>query len=232
MSRRQLIIALLLGCSNLTHSEIQAHPDKTIANPNQRQTPPFNQSVLALLSAYPEKGEGGYQWPAPKGYSGTTRDLYINQTRIAHGGQGSHCVGITFEVFFRALEQSPGGLSQLNEVEAREILRLWFVPEVGDKGVVEALTNAGLGTEIPWREAIEGDFFQVWMNGGSAGHSAIFLGWTLDEKGQIAGVRYWSSQPWTDGIGIAEHPIGEGADAIDPKQFYVVRVTPKKREGH
>jgi hypothetical protein len=222
--RTFLLVLLLLSCQGASSSV------RAPVQPVRAETPLFNQRVLALLATYPERGAGGYQWPAPKGYAGTTQDLFLDGERIARGGQGSHCVGITFEVFFLVLEQWPGGFaaSGFTEEKAKQLLKLWFVPTLGGKGVAEALPAVGLGREVPWREAIEGDFFQVWMND-KTGHSAIFLSWVFDEGGEIKGVRYWSSQPWTEGIGIAEHLIGSGSNEIDPNQFYVVRSSPMSK---
>lgn len=36
-------------------------------------------------------------------------------------------------------------------------------------------------------------------------------------------VRYWSSQPWTEGIGVSEMVIDDSGAGFDPTQIYVAR---------
>lgn len=192
--------------------------------PKTEALPVFNRRVIELAQKYPI--EGSYTWPAePPGTHGVTQDLFLGKKKIAKASEGSHCVGITFEVFWRALLLQPGGAAGagLDEKQAKDLLRLWFVPDLGGRGVAEALPLYRLGKVLPAEEALPGDFVQAWMFDGS-GHSFVFVGWVYNESQQRVGVRYWSSQPWTDGIGIAEHPIGEGG--IDMSQFYVARALP------
>ncbi len=186
--------------------------------------PSFNVRVLELVAGYPAGGFGGYAWPARAGTSGTTRDLALGVEVIASGGDGNHCVGVTLEVFWRALEQCPGGVAgALDADEARAFKRTWYVPEVGGAGAVEALSRSGLGSRLASLEhARPGDFVQAWRADG-LGHSMVLLGWDHDAAGTITGIRYWSSQPWTDGIGEAFTAIGAADDAFDPAHVYVAR---------
>ena len=55
------------------------------------------------------------------------------------------------------------------------------------------------------------------------GHSVVFLGWDRDPAGASTGIRYWSSQPGTDGIGEAESAVGSAPDAFDPARIYIAR---------
>lgn len=187
----------------------------------------FNDRVLELARAYP-KG-GGYAWPAPKGTHGTTRDLVIDGERIARASpNGTHCSGLTFEVFWRALEELPGGPAGvgLTPERATKLLRTWFVPKDRGKGPAEALPAFGLGARIrDLDDARPGDFLQVWMNNGR-GHTAIFLGWIRDEAGHIVASRHWSTHPVTGGIGIEERAIGDGPRDIDPDAIYIARAAP------
>lgn len=194
--------------------------------------PPFNAIVLSLIASdYPDESFGGYAWPAPRGTHGMTRDLFLGKQRIARGSGegGNHCVGITFEIFWRALDKATGGDPAkvgLTARKARAMLREWFVPVDGGPGVAKAIPQAGLGRRVTrWDDARPGDFVQVWMVGGFMGHSMVFLGWERDRAGNITGMRYWSSQPWTDGIGESRHPIdADDPGAIDPAQVHLVRV--------
>ena len=156
----------------------------------------FNQRVLALIDEYPARGLGGYVWPASAGTDGTTRDLRIGDTVVARGGPGNHCVGVTLEVFWRALDRCEGGVAAALTAEAAlDLKRRWYVPELGGRGAAEAITAHGLGAVVALDQAQPGDFVQAWNVDETMGHSMIFLG-ADDEQ-----LRYWSSQPWTDGIG-------------------------------
>lgn len=205
-----------------------AHPERGSARPARTESKDdFNQVVLDLIAEY-ETG-GGYSWPAPRGTHGTTRDLTLGAERIARGSGGpTHCSGLTFEVFWRALERWSGEPSDagLDPAAARALMRTWFVPDTRGHGPAAALPAHGLGRRIDRLEdARPGDFVQVWMNNGS-GHTLIFLDWTRDADGRIVGVRHFSSHPVTDGIGITEREIGSGRRDIDPNTIYIARAEP------
>jgi hypothetical protein len=172
--------------------------------------------VLALMAEYPDRGFGGYAWPAPDGAAGTTRDLRVGEAVIARGGDGNHCVGITLEVFWRALDRCEGGVAAVLTADAaRDLRRRWYVPALGGRGAADAVPAHALGTALALVEARPGDFVQAWNADETAGHSMIFLG---VEDGVM---RYWSSQPWTEGIGRSEMALGP--DGWDPAKIYVAR---------
>lgn len=184
----------------------------------------FSESILDIASTYPSGG--GYAWPAPKGTHGTTRDLFVAGERIAVAtDSGSHCVGLTFEVFWRALDEQPGGIasSGLSADQARGLLREWFVPRTRGRGPADALPGLGLGLVVDdLDDARPGDFVQVWFNN-DRGHSMIFHAWVRDDAGAITGIDFWSSQPWTDGIGRSTRAIGEGPRDIDRDAIFIAR---------
>jgi hypothetical protein len=186
----------------------------------------WNSRVMELVSDYPDKGFGGYRWPAKRGTHGTTRDLFHDEKRIARVGAGNHCVGITFELMWRAVSATPSAVESLTQSQARRLRRLWFVPEAGGMGPAEALPALGLGKRISdWEEARAGDFIQVWNKERTFGHSAVFLAWIRNKEQSIVGVEYWSSQPWTEGIGASDFAIGQGGD-IDPDAVFIARLLP------
>jgi hypothetical protein len=188
--------------------------------PPASATPTFNDRVLTLIASYPAGGHGGYAWPSVDG-DGATRDLALGDDVIVRGGVGNHCVGVTFEVFWRALEACDGGAAAvLDAAAARDLRRRWYVPALGGAGAAEALPAHGLGDRIGLDDARPGDFVQAWAPVGT-GHSMVFLGWDRDPAGRIAAIRYWSSQPWTDGIGVSAMTIGDGG--FDPDQIHVAR---------
>ncbi|MEM9493045.1 MAG: hypothetical protein AAGC55_28100 [Myxococcota bacterium] len=194
-----------------------------------RELPPLNAAIVDLAASYPIRDDGdgqGYMWPAPRGRHGTTRDLYLGRTRIARAGRGTHCVGLTFEVLWRVLEQQPGGPGGLglDRRRSRRLRALWFVPDPRGRGPAEALPALDLGVAIDDPDqALPGDFVQFWMNGGR-GHSAVFLSWLRDQSGQVIGLRYWSTQPWTDGIDVSSHRIGTGRHQVDGRAIFIGRV--------
>lgn len=183
--------------------------------------PSFNERVVTLIGTYPVGGHGGYAWPSRDGQAGTTRDLRVGDAVIAHGGEGNHCVGVTFEVYWRVLESC--GASGFDVATAQAFRDRWYVPVKGGGGAAEALTLYQRGTPIALADARPGDFVQAWNSSRTAGHSSIFLGWKRDAAGEPIAMRYWSSQPWTEGIGISEMPLGDAG--WDPAQIYIARAT-------
>ncbi len=185
----------------------------------------LNAQVMRLIAEYPEKGFGGYMWPAKPGTHGTTRDLFYRKTRIARAGDGTHCVGVTFEIMWRALATVPGAQTRLSHKQAKRLRYLWFVPQDGGMGPAEALPAYGLGKRISdWSQARPGDFIQLWNQDRTFGHSAIFVGWIRKGEGQIVGVTYWSSQPWTGGIGLSAFSIGNQPGDMDPDAVFIARL--------
>lgn len=188
---------------------------------------PLNSAVMSLLEDYPEGGFGGYRWPARPGTHGTARHLYHGKKRIARAGKGTHCVGITFEVMWRALSATPDAKKRLTPQQVRRLRYLWFVPVDGGKGPAEALPAFKLGERIyEWDEARKGDFIQLWNRDRTFGHSAVFLDWVRDPKNEIVGVKFWSSQPWTEGIGVSELGLGEEPSDMDPESVFIARLKP------
>ncbi len=125
-------------------------------------------------------------------------------------------------MFWRALADCPGGVDAALPPDAEAFRRTWYVPELGGQGAVAALVEADLGDRVTHLDdARPGDFVQAWTADRSQGHSAVFLGWDRDEAGAIVGIRYWSSQPWTDGIGVSSMSLD--AAGFDPAQVYLVR---------
>jgi hypothetical protein len=208
-----MLLLLAAGC----------HRGQEAVAPPPPEEPSFNERVVALIDEYPAGGHGGYVWPSEEGTAGTTRDLALGGEVIARAGAGNHCVGVTLEVFWRALDGCPGGAEgAFAPAEARAFKELWYVPELGGRGAADALPAHHLGGLVALDEARPGDFVQAWATSGQ-GHSMVFLGWDRDDAGTITGIRYWSSQPWTEGIGVSEMAIDDTGAGFDPAQVYVAR---------
>ena len=127
-------------------------------------------------------------------------------------------------MFWRALERQPNvAREHLTAEQARALRTEWFVPQAKGRGPAAALPRLGLGIAIDdLDDARPGDFVQVWFNN-ARGHSMIFHAWQRDATGTITAIEFWSSQPWTDGVGRSTRRIGEGPRDIDREAIHVAR---------
>ena len=103
----------------------------------------------------------------------------------------------------RAAEQR--GLLKNKEVsQIRTFQKEWYgaTKESAEVQAGFAMKNLGIGGPVSARAAKPGDFIQIWRTKKS-GHSAIFLGWII-EQGKKVGFRYRSTQQSTNGIGDKE----------------------------
>ncbi|HNT34305.1 MAG TPA: hypothetical protein PKH07_04830 [bacterium] len=190
----------------------------------------FTKHVLNVVESYPTDGTHKYWWPKDEVWAGVTRDIRYKREVVAKGDpQGRcYCCGLTWEVFMRAVEQ-------YNKRHWRNVLDHWTREEVddfrkkwfGSDGNKECLRNAILsykiGREITNKdEARRGDFVQLWRANGS-GHSVVFDSWIRSETGEIGGMKYWSTQPASSGIGYATETT-KGPKALLLDQTYVMRI--------
>lgn len=184
-------------------------------------------------------------------YDGVTRDIYYQGEKILRGdGKGStYCSGLTLEVFLKAVDaylfdkKSADKKEQLvlyNYPNAYKIKNqigsirpdnfnlfqfLWFCPKLDATGPEEALATFGMGTMIRnWSEVRPGDFIQYWR-WNKSGHSVIFIDWVRDASQAIIGIKYWSTQSKTNGIGYNIEYFGDTGRYIDRKRTFFARVT-------
>jgi len=192
--------------------------------------PPLNAHVLRQIAAYPTDGTHDYWWPRDGTYDGTTCDLEYAGAVVARGEakKRTYCCGLTFEVWLRACEAAAKKagkedlrIGDLDPAGLRKLKADWYVATDLRKGPVDALVPRGLGRAIERpADARPGDFVQLWRKNGS-GHSVIFIAWER-ENGKIVGIRYWSTQPATNGIGVRIERF-EGERGVKPEEIYVVR---------
>ncbi len=193
----------------------------------------FHEALLAVIATYPTDGTHAYWWPKDSAWAGTTRDLVYQGQVVAEGDpQGRcYCCGLTFEVFFRAWEKwctDRKRTFRIGDLTAEALLAmrgLWYGSGAdGDRTLIRhALVTHRLGFAVDsLADARPGDFVQFWRKSGS-GHSVVFQAWVRGADGGIRGIRYWSCQKATQGIGVREEEFG-GEQGVDPAQVYVARV--------
>ena len=91
-----------------------------------------------------------------------------------------------------------------------------------------AVVKYGLGIQITnLHDAKAGDFID--FSRIKSGHTAVFINWLKDDKGNIVGFKYWSTQGSTNGISYKEeyfsdNPQGNFKGTVDRKQLYIGRV--------
>lgn len=188
--------------------------EPAVAQPSpteQEDSLPFNQLVLAQIKTY---AQGSYPYLLNTdyaNYNGVTSNLYYQGKLLlkAHpsGNRASHCVGITFEVFFRSMaawnrQQGFTGdsIKGLSYEQLYDFIQKWYVagPKTANNLVI-ALEKYQLGKRITdFEEARPGDFMDF-SRENQTGHTVVFIDW-VRVNGRIVGLRYWSSQESTEGI--------------------------------
>ncbi len=149
-------------------------------------------------------------------YNGVTMNLYYQDQLLlkAHpsGNRASHCVGITFEVFFKAMmnRNEKLGLPKddfngMNWQELFDFAMGWFVAD-GNKAqnnAAQVIKKYGLGKVITNLEEVKAGDIIDFSRENNTGHTVIFINWIRD-NGRIVGLKYWSSQGSTNGISYQE----------------------------
>jgi len=192
----------------------------------------FNDHVLALMDDYPTDGSYAYWWPTSGDWAGNPSDLYYLDRLFAAGDpeHRSFCVGLTFEVFMRAIvevDQEWGGDGSINGISFDELYEFrtdWYVRDLYGAGVVDAVETYGIGQRVhDWDDARPGDYVQFWRHSGS-GHNVVFVDWERDSSDAIIGFTYWSTQGSTDGVGYNDEYFGSSGSRVDPNLFFLARV--------
>ena len=195
----------------------------------------FNAYVLDIIKTYDIKNIS-YPYLLNNdyaNYNGVTTNLVFQGQTLAKahpsGNRASHCVGITFEVFFKAMQARNKALGKsvedfngLNFNQLQDLMLTWYVTN-GSKSisnVTVALERYGLGKRIyNWESVRAGDFIDFNRSNGT-GHTAVFLEWIRDNNNSIIGIKYWSSQESTNGINYKDEYFG----SVLKDPFYIARV--------
>jgi hypothetical protein len=196
---------------------------------------PMNKYTMKVIEHFPTDGSYPYWWPKGNIYDGATTDVIYQGERVMRGDPDnkcrSYCCGLTLQTFFLTLqeyEKAGNKLppSQLVPETSSKFKHLWFCPALKSPGPVLALEEFGLGYRVEnLDDAVPGDFIQIWRNHGS-GHSVIFIDWERDDEGKITGLKYWSTQPATKGVGYRTEPVGDGKKDVTRDLIFVGRLNP------
>lgn len=208
--------------------------------PNRGDSPSrlAGQSLNAwVLDAIDSYQGGGYPYLLNTdyaNYNGVTRNINYKNSLIAKahpsGNRASHCTGITFEVFFRAMQArnrdlgiSIDDFNGMTANDLRNFMQLWYVAGAKTSyNLAAAVERYGLGTRIyHLPDAKPGDFVDFSRTNGT-GHTVVLINWIWQDN-EIVGLKYWSSQGSTNGISYnTEYFTPKGGIMRSP--VYIARV--------
>lgn len=176
-------------------------------------------------------------------YNGVTENIIYKGSLIAKanpdGSKSSHCVGLTYEVFFKAMEErnkeagiEPDNFNNMTINNMNDFMLTWYnakgIPKSAGDQLAGAIAKYGLGSQINRLEdAKAGDFIDFSRT--KSGHAAVFINWLKNDNGDIVGFRYWSTQESTNGIAYKEeyfsdNPQGTFKGTVNRNQLYIGRV--------
>ena len=194
--------------------EVTASGSKLQRNINLDRT--LNTYVLDVIKTY-ETGNYPYLLNNDyQNYNGVTENLYYNGELLLkanpNGNRACHCTGITFEVFFKAMQNRNRDLgidiNNFNGMDTKALYDFaltWYVAK-GPKdknNLALAMEKDGVGKRIYNMEELRAGDFMDFSRENGTGHSAVFINW-IRAGDKIIGFRYWSSQGSTNGINYNE----------------------------
>jgi len=204
----------------------------------------LNKYVLNVIKTY-EAGNYPYLLNNDyQNYNGVTENLYYDGKLLLkanpNGNRACHCTGITFEVFFKAMQNRNRDLgldinnfNGMNKGELYDFALTWYAAKgSGDmSNVALAMEKYGVGKRIYDMEELRaGDFIDFSRENGT-GHCAVFINW-IREGDRIIGIRYWSSQGSTNGTNYNEEYFnvkrknGSKYGNVMTDNFYMGRISP------
>lgn len=194
-------------------------PNRGTAITDNRRAPSdlskyLNPYVLDVIKTYDLEGNN-YPYLLNndfENYNGVTEDIYYKGDLIlkAHpsGLKYSHCTGISFEIFFKAMQSrnKANGIdindfNGMTKDELVDFMLTWYVAKgpKSESNLAVAIEKYGLGDRITDLEDVApGDFIDL-SRENNTGHAVIFIDWIRDGN-RIIGLKYWSSQGSTKGI--------------------------------
>ena len=204
----------------------------------------LNKYVLDVIETYSLE-EGKYPYLLNndyENYNGVTEDLYYKGELLLkanpNGNKASHCTGITFEVFFKAMKKRNKSLgipqddfNGMTKEELMDFVLTWYVAKgpKSESNLAVAIEKYGLGSKITNLEDLRpGDFIDL-SRENNTGHAVIFQNW-IREGNRIIGLRHWSSQGSTNGISYKEeyfnvkNKSGKKYGNVIIDQLYMARI--------
>jgi hypothetical protein len=190
----------------------------------------YNLEILKAIDTVQSKAMdgGGYfiGLNADPPESPISYDLKIfDKPLIKHTRPTSYCSGSTYAAFIEALNSILRGKAEKLTEDRYEALRMqepdggrredyikyWGIWNANGFGDDYAMVQySKMGERVKPIELRPGDFLNIsWKSGN--GHSVIFLGWYIDEKGE-KNIVYWASQQRTNGYGNDVVPISRIKD--------------------
>lgn len=203
-----------------------------VANENETEASPAEATQAVVLKVIAEMPTGGgYVWKS----TGVPHDItHREQVVLAKTtADGTYCSGVTFAVVVEAATRL-GLVQRASFDRVKQFQRDWYGTHdaAAETQCVYAMKRLRIGRQVRPGDAEPGDFVQYWRNNGS-GHSVIFLAWVYKDQqpeGDPIGLRYWSSQTATDGIGehvefFDGHAGPDGKPGrVDPRRLYIGRL--------
>jgi len=187
----------------------------------------YNLEIIQLANEYPEAQGYDTAWAG----SGVTEAIYFKGQQVLWASSKTYCTGFTFDIAMK-IAKKYRLIENKSFREIRNFQQEWYCAigsQGEEKGCVTAIINTGIGEEISWENAKEGDFIQFWRDSPKlSGHSAIFKKWIIEE-GEIVGIIYKGSQKSTDGVGdkkeYFDRVVSEEKYPLDKSRFYIGRIT-------
>ncbi|MFL0266908.1 hypothetical protein [Candidatus Clostridium radicumherbarum] len=203
----------------------------------------LNNYVLKVITSY-EGGNYPYLLNTDYDhYNGVTQNIIYKGSIMAKadpdGSRSSHCVGLTYEVFFKAMQErnmeagiSGDNFNNMTINNMKDFMLTWYNAEGTPKSEGDQLAGAivkyGLGTQVKRLEdAKAGDFIDFSRT--KSGHAAVFVNWIRDNNGNIVGFKYWSTQESTNGIAYKVEYFSDNSESafkgtVDRKELYIGRI--------
>lgn len=205
----------------------------------------LNNYVLKVIPSY-EGGKYPYLLNTDYDhYNGVTQNIIYQGSIIAKadpdGSRSSHCVGLTYEVFFKAMQErnkeagiSSDNFNNMTINNMKDFMLTWYnaegIPKSKGDQLAGAIVKYGLGTQIKKLEdAKAGDFIDFSRT--KSGHTAVFVNWIRDDKSNIVGFKYWSTQESTNGIAykveyFSDNPESAFKGTVNRNELYIGRIGP------
>ncbi len=237
---------------NKTVSPDKGNLAKQVTQTNDNRTVPsslsqhLNNYVLDVIRTYNYQG-GDYPYLLNndyENYNGVTEDIYYKGEVLLKGHSSgikySHCTGISFEVFFKAMQNRNrahgidiNDFNGMTKEEMHDFMLTWYVAKgaKSQSNLAVAIEKYGLGNRITnLEEAAPGDFIDL-SRENNTGHAIIFLDW-IRQGDRIIGLKFWSSQQSTSGISHKEEYFnikdsnGKKYGNVILDSLYIARVNP------